>query len=43
MPNGTGFRPARGIPVVHIPDYGTGNSAPRLAQLVKEAVYAVAD
>jgi UDP-N-acetylglucosamine 2-epimerase len=26
-----------------IPDYGTGNSAPRIAQLMKEAVYAVAD
>jgi hypothetical protein len=26
-----------------IPDYGTGNSAPGIAQLMKEAVYAVVD
>jgi hypothetical protein len=44
MPDITGFGPVRGIPVVHGTFLtGTGNTAPRIAQLMKEAVYAVAD
>jgi hypothetical protein len=44
MPDGTGPGPVRGIPVVHGTFLtGTGNSAPRITQLMKEAVYVVAD